>query len=273
MTDMDALYELKDVRRTYRTGGGEVHALAGVDLTIGTGEFLVIEGPSGSGKSTMLQLLGALDRPTSGSLLFDGRELSKLSQGELTKLRSRDVGFVFQHFNLIPTLTAAENVEAAMVPLDSDRKHRRSVARELLERVGLTGRARHLPSRLSGGEQQRVAIARALANSPRVILADEPTGNLDSTTADEVVGALRALSADQGVTVIVVTHAEDVARQAARRIRLRDGAVVDQMVFAGSPAGSTPPAVSDDFFQSGTGVEQPDLGTNSDGATSARRWM
>ena len=223
----EVLYELRDVSRVYRTGAGEVRALDAVNLNIGAGEFLAIEGPSGSGKSTLLQLLGALDRPTQGSLLFDGRDLSELNDRELTRVRSRDVGFVFQAFNLIPTLTAAENVESAMVPLARDRKLRRARAHELLERVGLAGRATHLPSRLSGGEQQRVAIARALANEPRVILADEPTGNLDSATSEEIVGPLRNLSADQGVTVIVVTHAEEVARRAASRVRLRDGRVVD----------------------------------------------
>ncbi|HYX12434.1 MAG TPA: ATP-binding cassette domain-containing protein [Candidatus Acidoferrum sp.] len=152
--------------------------------------------------------------------------MDNLSAAELTDVRARDVGFVFQAFNLIPTLTAAENVEAAMVPLKRDRRARRGRARELLDRVGLAPRADHLPSLLSGGEQQRVAIARALANEPRVILADEPTGNLDSSTAGDVVGTLGSLSSDQGVTVIVVTHAEDVARRAARRIRLRDGQVV-----------------------------------------------
>src|SRR5207253_11452357 len=160
-----------------------------------------------------------LDRPTSGSLVFDHRELGRLNDRELTGLRSRDIGFVFQSFNLIPTLTAAENVEAAMVPVNGDRRARRARAGELLDRVGLGNRADHLPSRLSGGEQQRVAIARAMANEPRVILADEPTGNLDSATADEVVAALRSLSVEQGVTVIVVTHAEDVARHAARRVK------------------------------------------------------
>jgi putative ABC transport system ATP-binding protein len=218
------LYQLRDVQRVYRTGAGTVAALDGVDLDIEAGEFIAVEGPSGSGKSTMLQMLGALDRPTSGSLQFDGRELRGLSDAELTRLRSRDIGFVFQAFNLIPTLTAAENVEAAMVPLNKDRAGRRARATELLDRVGLASRADHLPSRLSGGEQQRVAIARALSNEPRVILADEPTGNLDSSTAEEVVGVLRSLSTE-GVTVIVVTHAEDVARHAARRVRLRDGRV------------------------------------------------
>ncbi len=218
------LYELRAVCRVYRTGAGEVRALDGIDLDIGRGELVAVEGPSGSGKSTLLQLLGALDQPSSGSLLFDGRDLGRMGERDLTALRSHDVGFVFQAFNLIPTLTAAENVEVAMVPLGRDRGARRARAADLLERVGLAGRADHLPSRLSGGEQQRVAIARALANDPRVILADEPTGNLDSTTADEVMRALRALS-EQSVTVIVVTHDRDIATTAGRRVHLRDGHV------------------------------------------------
>jgi len=222
------LYELDNVERIYRTRAGEVRALDGIDLTIGAGEFMAVEGPSGSGKSTLLQLLGALDKPTAGSLTFDGRELRELGDGELTSLRSRDVGFVFQGFNLIPTLTALENVEAAMVPLTGSRSERRERATALLEQVGLAHRAGHLPSLLSGGEQQRVAIARALANEPRVILADEPTGNLDSVTADEVVDVLRSLSQKQGVTVIIVTHAEEIARRVARRVRLRDGKVVTE---------------------------------------------
>jgi putative ABC transport system ATP-binding protein len=225
-TKAGVLYELRDTERAYRTGGGIVHALSPINLSIGSGEFLAVEGPSGSGKSTLLQLLGALDRPTSGSLVFDGRELSDLDDRKLTRVRSRDIGFIFQSFNLIPTLSAAENVETAMVPIQHDRRARRARVAELLEQVGLSPRAAHLPSRLSGGEQQRVAIARALANEPRVILADEPTGNLDSATSDEVVRTLQELSAKHGVTVVVVTHAEEVARHAARRIRLRDGRVV-----------------------------------------------
>jgi putative ABC transport system ATP-binding protein len=221
-----SLYALRDVQRVYGSGAGEVRAVDGVDLNIEAGEFLVIEGPSGSGKSTLLQLLGALDRPTAGSLEFDGKELSGFGDRELTGVRCRDIGFVFQAFNLIPTLTAIENVETAMVPLKHGRHARRARSRELLEQVGLAKRATHLPSLLSGGEQQRVAIARALANKPRVILADEPTGNLDSATADEVVSTLRSLAGDGGVTVIVVTHADGVARHADRRVRLRDGRVV-----------------------------------------------
>ena len=225
----ESLYELAELRRVYRTGGGQVAALDGVTLSIGPGELLAVEGPSGSGKSTLLQLLGALDRPTSGSITFDGRELARLTDRELTRVRSRDIGFVFQSFNLIPTLTAAENVEVAMVPLGTGRHDRRTRAAALLEKVGLAGRAAHLPSRLSGGEQQRVAIARALANDPRVILADEPTGNLDSATAREVIDVLRALSVEQGVTVVVVTHEEEVAALATRRVRLRDGRLVEPL--------------------------------------------
>jgi putative ABC transport system ATP-binding protein len=220
------MYQLRDVRRTYRTGAGEVVALAGVTFDVAAGEMVAVEGPSGSGKSTLLQLLGALDRPSSGSILLKGRELQGLNERERTRVRSQDIGFVFQAFNLIPTLTAAENVEAAMVPLGMTRSDRRARSLQLLDRVGLAARATHLPSRLSGGEQQRVALARSLANEPGVILADEPTGNLDTTTAEEVVGSLLAL-ADDGVTVIVVTHAEDVARRTRRRIRLRDGHVVE----------------------------------------------
>ena len=217
-----AVVEAQDLRKAY----GRVEALRGVSLRVEAGELVTIMGPSGSGKSTLLQLLGALDKPTAGSLLLDGRELSGLSERERTRVRSKDVGFVFQAFNLIPTLTARENVDAAMVPLGGTRADRRERSAKLLDRVGLASRASHLPSRLSGGEQQRVALARALANEPRVILADEPTGNLDSTTAEEVVDALLAL-ADDGVTVVVVTHAEDVARRMRRRIRLRDGVIVD----------------------------------------------
>jgi putative ABC transport system ATP-binding protein len=237
----EMLYELHNVERAYRDGGRVVRALDQIDLSFAAGEFVAIEGPSGSGKSTLLQLLGALDRPTGGSILFDGQELSRLDDGALTRVRSREIGFVFQSFNLIPTLSAAENVETAMVPLHPKASALKARAAELLDRVGLADRATHLPSKLSGGEQQRVAIARALANEPRVILADEPTGNLDSATSEEVVGALRALSTEHGVTVIVVTHAEEVARFAARRVRLRDGRVVgdDQ-----SDAVETPPISS-----------------------------
>ena len=224
----ELLYRLTDVSRTFRVGSQEVRAVDDIDLDIYRGEFVAVQGPSGSGKSTLLQLLGALDKPTSGSLSFDGRELTDLSQSDLTKVRSRDIGFIFQAFNLIPTLTAEENVELAMVPLGLNHTKRRARGAELLEQVGLANRAKHLPSLLSGGEQQRVAIARALANEPRVLLADEPTGNLDSQTADEVVAILARLSKERDVTVILVTHAEEVAQRATRRLRMRDGKLLDQ---------------------------------------------
>ncbi|HWC33930.1 MAG TPA: ABC transporter ATP-binding protein [Mycobacteriales bacterium] len=219
------LYELEGVGRAFAKAGVTVEAVRSVDLTIGAGEMIALEGPSGSGKSTLLQLLGALDVPTRGSIRFDGRELSRESDVELTRLRSQEIGFVFQHFNLIPTLTACENVEMAMVPAGTPRPQRHVRAQELLDQVGLRDRADHLPSRLSGGEQQRVAIARALANHPRVVIADEPTGNLDSATAGEVMAVIAGLRETSGVTVIIATHSEDVARTAQRRIQLRDGGI------------------------------------------------
>jgi putative ABC transport system ATP-binding protein len=230
---MTPLYVLEGVERRYDRGGTTVHALRGVDLTIDGGELLAVEGPSGSGKSTLLQLLGALDTPTSGRVAFDGQELAKAGDRTLTGLRSEAIGFVFQQFNLIPTLTAAENVEIAMVPRTRSKAQRAERVATLLGQVGLADRRDHLPSRLSGGEQQRVAIARALANGPRVVLADEPTGNLDSATATEVVDLLANLCDDQGVTVVLVTHDDEVASRARRRIRLRSGEVVSD---SGTPA-------------------------------------
>jgi putative ABC transport system ATP-binding protein len=220
----DVLYELTDVRRSFRRGPTEVRAVDGIDLVIRPGEFVAIEGPSGSGKTTLLQLLGGLERPTSGRLSFGGSELSALGDRDLTRFRARDVGFVFQHFNLIPTLTALENVLAALETGELSRADRVARAEELLRRVGLGDRMDHLPTNLSGGEQQRVAIARALANAPRAILADEPTGNLDSTTSAEIIDLLAEL-AEGGVAVIVVTHADTVAARAGRRVRMRDGRV------------------------------------------------
>ena len=239
------VYELRDVTRTFRGGSGEVRAVDGVDLTVDPGEFVVVEGPSGSGKTTLLQLLGALDRPSAGVVFFGGRDMSGLSDRQLTEIRAREIGFVFQTFNLIPTLTAGENVEIAMAPLGISRADKRRRSGEVLGQLGLADRMGHLPSILSGGEQQRVAIARAMANEPRVILADEPTGNLDSATADEIMRALADLCADEGVTLVVVTHAEDVARRAARRLRMRDGRFVEDRVFAAGP-----PAAADDRFAS-----------------------
>ena len=219
------LYELRGVSRTYRRGSVPVRALDNLDLDVREGEFLTVRGHSGSGKSTLLQLLGGLDRPTSGSITFDGRDLARLNDADLTKLRLSDFGFVFQQFHLIPTLTALENVEAGLAPLRLSGGERRARALDVLGQLGLAERAQHLPSHLSGGEQQRVAIARALANGPRVILADEPTGNLDSKTGLEVVDILAGLSRERGVTVVLVTHADYIAERGERTIHLVDGMI------------------------------------------------
>jgi putative ABC transport system ATP-binding protein len=229
MTSKDnaAVYELSVVSRTYTLGGVQVHAVREIDVTLRAGESVAIVGPSGSGKTTLLQLLGALDRPTGGELIFEGRDVGRLGDRALSELRLEVLGFVFQQFNLIPTLTAAQNVEVALAPTSTRRAERRERVLSLLASVGLGGRADHVPSKLSGGEQQRVAIARALANEPHVLLADEPTGNLDSTTGAEIMDLLLSLSGDeQRRTVIVVTHDSDVARRAARVIRMLDGRLV-----------------------------------------------
>jgi putative ABC transport system ATP-binding protein len=228
------LYETRDVVKSFSKGAMNVNAVAGVSLTIDAGEFVAIEGPSGSGKTTLLQLLGALDRPSQGSVLFEGRDLGKLRDHDLADLRLRAFGFVFQQFNLIPTLTALQNVELGLAPTGVKGGDLSARALGLLGEVGLADRASHLPSQLSGGEQQRVAIARALVVEPRVILADEPTGNLDSKTGADVIGLLSGLAAQHGATVIVATHDTDLASRAPRRLAMRDGALV------GSP---TPEAV------------------------------
>jgi len=217
------LYHLTDVTKRYTLRRRQIDALAGIDLIIDEGEFLAIQGSTGSGKTTLLQLLGAMDRPTSGRLRFDGRDLARLGEGDLSELRSHSFGFIFQAFNLIPTLTAQENVETALVPWHTPAEERRRRAAEALDGVGLADRARHVPSELSGGEQQRVAIARALVRAPRVILADEPTGNLDERTRDEIIGLLEKLWRERGQTLIVVTHDTWVASRASRRIWLDCG--------------------------------------------------
>jgi putative ABC transport system ATP-binding protein len=223
-TETPAVYELRNVSRTYTLGGVRVNAVRDVDLTLVAGESAAIVGPSGSGKTTLLQLLGALDRPTEGELRFEGRDIGRLGDGELSALRLSALGFVFQQFNLIPTLTAAQNVEVALAPTGTVRADRRERVRALLASVGLAERADHVPGKLSGGEQQRVAIARALANDPHVLLADEPTGNLDSTTGAEIMDLLLSLSGDEKRrTVVVVTHDPEVARRAQHVVRMRDG--------------------------------------------------
>jgi putative ABC transport system ATP-binding protein len=218
---MAPLYDVRGVEKFFQRGPATVRALDGVALQIGAGEFVALEGPSGSGKTTLLQLLGALDRPSGGEVLFEGNDLAKLADRDLAQLRLRSFGFVFQQFNLIPTLTAVENVEAKLIPAGGVRER----ALELLGEVGLAERSDHLPSQLSGGEQQRVAIARALSVDPRVVLADEPTGNLDSRTSVEVMALFQALN-DQGITVILVTHEHDVAQYAKRIIEMRDGRIL-----------------------------------------------
>ena len=217
------IYELHGISKTYDQGANEIHAVCGVGLTIDEGEFLVVVGPSGSGKTTLLQLLGGLDRPTAGEIRFEGRDMARLKDGELSDQRLRTLGFIFQQFNLIPTLTAAQNVEVALAPRKLSAHARHERARRLLESVGLATRAHHVPSKLSGGEQQRVAIARALANEPRVLLADEPTGNLDTTTGEEIIQLLMALSAERRQTIVVITHDTAIAARAQRQLRMHDG--------------------------------------------------
>jgi putative ABC transport system ATP-binding protein len=220
------LFELHDVVKAYGDGASGVRAVDGVSLTIQPGEFVVIEGPSGSGKSTLLQMFGALDRPTAGAVMFEGQDLATVPDKQLALLRLRAFGFVFQQFNLVPTLSAVENVEAALAPLGGGRRKKKERALRLLGAVGLMDRAEHLPSQLSGGEQQRVAIARALSKGPRVILADEPTGNLDTRTGQEIMTILRRLADENGQTVVLITHDPEIAATAPRVVRIRDGRVV-----------------------------------------------
>ena len=217
------MYELTDVSKVYRAGARTVEAVAGVSLTVADGEWIAIRGRTGHGKSTLLNLLGGLDRPTGGQVLLDGRDLSRLRDGELTRVRAHALGFIFQTFNLVPTLSAAENVAAALVPLHvSGGGARRRVA-AALDSVGLADRAAHLPSELSGGQQQRVAIARALVKEPKVLLADEPTGNLDEETRDEVIALMEKLWRERGLTLVLVSHDAAIARRAQRTAVLTRG--------------------------------------------------
>ena len=217
------MYKLTSVTKKYQKGRTTVDALAGVDLVIEDGEWLAIQGPTGHGKTTLLQVLGGLDRPTSGIVEFDGQDLAAMRETQVTKVRAVSMGFIFQTFNLIPTLNALENVEVALVPLGAGAEERRARATAALENVGLGERARHLPSELSGGQQQRVAIARALVKEPKVLLADEPTGNLDEGTRDDIMGLLEKLWRDTGLTLILVTHDSSVARRAQRIGIMQDG--------------------------------------------------
>ncbi|MDW4907065.1 ABC transporter ATP-binding protein [Streptomyces sp. ADMS] len=219
------MYELKGVTKRYTRGRETVDALAGIDLTIADGDRLVIQGPTGGGKSTLLQMLGGLDRPTEGSIDLDGTDLAKLSESRLTKVRGENIGFVFQSFNLIPTLSAQENVETALVPLGVKAGDRRERAAEALRSVGLGERLGHLPGEMSGGQQQRVAIARALVKQPKVLLADEPTGNLDESMRDEIMDVLETMWKELGLTFIMVTHDSAIAKKAPRLATIRKGKI------------------------------------------------
>lgn len=218
--------ELKNVWKVYRMGDVEVTALSGLDLTVKPGEFVSIMGPSGSGKSTAMNMIGCLDIPSKGSILLEGKDIAKMSESGLAQVRGRKIGFIFQQFNLIPTLTALENIMLPMIFQNIPRNERFEKAKKLLQLVELGDRMYHKPNELSGGQQQRVAIARALSNNPEVILADEPTGNLDSKTGGTVMDFLRKLHEKEGKTIIMVTHDEDVAKNADRIEYLRDGKII-----------------------------------------------
>ena len=223
------IVEAVDLKKTYMLGKVPVEALRGVNLKVESGDFLAILGPSGSGKSTMLNLIGALDKPTSGKLLIDGVDIFTLSDNQLSDLRRR-VGFVFQFFNLIPRLNARDNVELSLSIVGIGKAERRKRAEELLETVGLKDRIKHKPAELSGGQQQRVAIARALANNPRFLLLDEPTGNIDSKTAREIMRLVKKLNTEQGVTIIMVTHDQQLAKEAKRTVHMIDGTITKDLV-------------------------------------------
>ncbi len=220
-----SLVEVKDMYKIYNPGENEVRALDGINLTVERGEFLAIVGQSGSGKSTFMNMIGLLDIPTSGTYLLDGIDVSSMSDDELSEIRNKEIGFIFQGFNLIPSLSAVENVELPLVYRGMKKEERHKLALEALERVGLSHRLDHLPKQMSGGQQQRVAIARAVAARPPVILADEPTGNLDSHSGVEVMKILHELH-EEGRTIILITHDNDIAAEAQRVIRIQDGQIV-----------------------------------------------
>lgn len=224
---MESVIELDQVSKTYKMDEVEVKALNGVDLKIKKKEFVAIMGPSGSGKSTLLNMIGCLDRPTAGKVFLDGSDISKLNDSQLARVRGKKIGFVFQYFNLYPTLTAQGNVELPMMIVEKDKEFREKRAVELLKIVGLESRAKHLPSQLSGGERQRVSIARALANEPSFILADEPTGNLDSKSGSEIMKIFVKLN-EQGKTIVIVTHDEIIASHSKHVIKVKDGKIIGE---------------------------------------------
>lgn len=226
---MATVVQVVNVKKTYMLGKVPVNALRGVNLKVKKGEFLSVLGPSGSGKSTLLNLVGALDKPTEGNVLIEDVDISTLNDNQLANLRRR-IGFVFQFFNLIPRFTARENVELSMVIAGLSKAERRKRAEDLLETVGLRERMNHKPTELSGGEQQRVAIARALANNPKFLLMDEPTGNIDSKTASEIIGLIKRLNEEKAVTIIMVTHDQRLAGQSKRTVQMFDGLIVQEVV-------------------------------------------
>ncbi len=218
-----SIIHMQQVHKRYGLNGVEVHALRGVDVTITAGEFVAFTGPSGSGKSTLMNIIGCLDLPDTGTYYLNDEDVTALGEDALARVRNRTVGFVFQSFNLLPRTSVLENVETPLIYAGIEKRERQHRARTLLENFGLADRLHHLPNQLSGGQQQRVAIARALANRPSILLADEPTGNLDTTTGEEVMDILEALNRDEGVTVIVITHEPEVTGRAQRRLALHDG--------------------------------------------------
>jgi putative ABC transport system ATP-binding protein len=226
MSDGESLLIAQDLRREYHMGDELVRAVRGVSLRVNRGDYVAIVGPSGCGKSTLLNLIGGIDHPTVGSVTIDGMRIDQMSDADATRFRLRHIGFVFQRFYLMPALTAIENVELPMAEARLPRNHRLRRARELLAYVGLGERCDHRPAQLSGGEQQRVAIARALANKPQLLVADEPTGELDAKTGTEMIELIAQVNRD-GTTIIVVTHDEDLARAARRVVHMRDGVIVD----------------------------------------------
>ncbi|MEK6967838.1 MAG: ABC transporter ATP-binding protein [Nanoarchaeota archaeon] len=226
----ESIVKIEKVWKTYTIGENKVHALRGLDLEIKKGEFVAIQGPSGSGKSTAMNMIGALDTPSKGSVFLDGHNIASLSESELAQIRGKKIGFIFQQFNLIPSLSALENVTLPLIFQGVPSEERKEKARETLELVGLGDRMDHRPTQLSGGQQQRVAIARALAGNPEMVLADEPTGNLDSKTGDTVLSFLENLHEKKGKTIVMVTHDTNVAKAADRVEFLKDGAIIKSQV-------------------------------------------